>query len=122
MLEGDGHLINPVELAPQYVDMAEGCLAIDVDTAVPSATTAPRHQLTLDSAFAIVIRKYLRSLIDNGEQFFIFVVADSSPRAGKECSMCEFYSVKAAQVERVWEPSSCLMAIVRREMKATASS
>ena len=64
---------------------------------MPSGTVLSHFRLCVDVSYARVVSAYFRKLMNLGEDVALYFVCDSSPRAGRDWFLAEFWciSVKA---------------------------
>lgn len=92
VLKNDAMLAQAVEHSGVLLGMRPRWLGEDASR-VPSKSTLSTHKFTLDCGYAVLVRSWLRELLDSGRRFFLIMLADSSPRAGREWLLMEYYLV-----------------------------
>ena len=70
-------------------------------------TTVRRYRFRLDVAYTCLVRRRLRSWIDNDIPFIIVLLFDASPRSGREWLLGEIYIIREDMLEAfeaaMWE-------------------
>ena len=102
----DAHLSKVLALAGDYIGLPEGWFQ-EPDVLAPSATTVRRYRFRLDVAYTCLVRRRLRSWIDNDIPFIIVLLFDASPRSGREWLLGEIYIIREDMLEAfeaaMWE-------------------
>ena len=91
-LRNDALLATAVEHGGLLLGMPNGWLE-DGASKLPSKSTLSRHKFTMDCGYALLVRTWLQKLLESGRRFYIYMLADSSPRAGREWLLIEYYLV-----------------------------
>ena len=98
VLRNDAFLAQAVEHSGILLGFNEGWME-DHGGKVPSKSTLSTRRFMLDCGYAVLVRNWLQGLLNSGRHFFIYLLADSSPRAGREWLLIEYYLVFADKVD-----------------------
>ena len=93
-LSGDVHLKSVLSDAGTIIGMDHGWL--DSCSTVPSSHTLRRWRFRFDGALCLLQRDFFKKMPANGNlwgtAFTVWLLADSSPRVGKEWLLAEIFS------------------------------
>ena len=107
LLRSDGQIREAITTAGRLFGFPAHWLSDD--TKMPSKSTLSRYRFVLDAAHAMMWREWLHNALKNGG-LKVFLLCDSSPRAGVEWIYIEVYIIKASDVVAF---SKAMRAIVR---------
>lgn len=115
LLRKDGALRSAIRASGILMGLKAGWM--DERCPVPSKSTISRHRLTLDAGFALCVQRRLHTLLESGEPFAVYLLADSSPRAGKEWLLSEYYLVKQSDALAFCDAQDRLMNMQEPEQR-----
>ena len=79
---------------------------LDDSFSLPGKTLVSRYRLSLDAAYCKVVRDFWSKLLleaDAGNDFSVYFLCDSSPRAGRDWLLAESYVIADSDVARLIE-------------------
>lgn len=109
-VRGDRRLATVVEQCGTLIGMEPGWLSSSSDPSakLPSRARLCQMRFFLDVGFCILMQGYWEQLLASGEDFIICMLADSSPRVGKDWLLSEIFVITDAAIAEILEAQEAL--------------
>ena len=129
LFRSDAALRDALGLAVRLLLPGDSDLIKSITTgsyALPSKSVVSRYRLNLDVAYMRVVSQYFQKVLDTGSQMAIYLLADSSPRAGKDWLLAEMFVAKLADLHALADAQDQIINLAaeqkRRRDEASAAT
>ena len=110
-LRGDRRLETVVEQSGVLIGMEPGWIRSNGDDCLtlPSRSRMCKMRFCLDCGFCLLMQGFWEQLLEGGDDFIICMLADSSPRVGKDWLLAELFWITDSAIARLLEVQEALV-------------
>ena len=110
-LRGDGRLETVVEQSGVLIGMEPGWIRSNGDDCLtlPSRSRMCTMRFYLDCGLCLLMQAFWELLLEGGDDFIICMLADSSPRVGKDWLLAELFVITDSAIARLLEVQEALV-------------